>query len=357
MRMKHIKRLFIILVSVAVFLTCETDPLTGKTTMALVSDSELFKAAFSQYDEFLKENIVVDETFTEANLKIRRNEAKKQLDEAQKKQNQDEETKETIKNLQYAIKNLEGAITVASKPEDLANVKKQAEMVKRLGEDIKNAAKRWYAYIGEPNYLNDYKWEYNLVFDKQVNAWCMPGGKIVVYTGILDVTENEDALATVMGHEVAHALLNHGRQRVSAAYLQQLGLAAASLTASAMGADNQTSSLLLTALGVGSTLFGTLPFSRENESEADHYGLILMAIAGFDPEASVPFWRRMDALSGGTIEFLSTHPSSKTRANDLKNKSIPEAQRKAAKLHLDVAALKKEAILNAKETAAEVNNR
>jgi len=355
MRMKQIKRLFIVLVSAVVFLTCETDPLTGKTTMALVSDRELFVAAFSQYDEFLKENIVVDETFTATNLTYRLTVATNQLTVAQNKQNQDEETKETINNLKYAIKNLEKAIAVAKVNDERDKVLAQAAMVKRLGDNIRDAAKRWYSYIGEPDYLKDYKWEYNLVFDSQINAWCMPGGKIVVYTGILPVTGNEDALATVMGHEVAHALLNHGRQRVSAAYLQQLGLAAASLTASAMGADNTTSSLLLTALGVGSTLFGTLPFSRENESEADHYGLILMAIAGFDPEASVPFWERMDELSGASIEFLSTHPSSKTRANDLKNYSIPEAKRKAARLHLTT--LNKETILSAKKIAAEVNNR
>jgi predicted Zn-dependent protease len=182
----------------------------------------------------------------------------------------------------------------------------------------------------------------------------MPGGKIVVYTGILPVTENEDALATVMGHEVAHALLNHGRQRVSLNFLTQLGLAAAGLAASLSGASEQTQSLFLAALGVGSAVGVSLPFSRENESEADHYGLILMAIAGYDPEASVPFWENMAKLGGGTPEFLSTHPSSQTRANDLRIKSIPEAKRKAAKLHLET--LNKESILRAKKIADEINN-
>jgi len=294
MRMKQIKRLLIILISVAVFLTCETDPLTGKTTMALVSDRELFAASLQQYNEFLSEN-----------------------------------------------------------KDKLITTGKDAEMVKRLGENIKDAAQRWYASIGEPNYLNDYRWEYNLVDDKQVNAWCMPGGKIVVYTGILPVTQNEDALATVMGHEVAHALLNHGKQRVSLNFLTQLGLAAVGLAASLAGADQQTQDLFLGALGIGTAVGVALPFSRENESEADHYGLILMAIAGYSPEESVPFWERMAAKGSSGPEFLSTHPSPSTRIKDLRNNSIPEAKRKAAKLHLD--ALKKESILKAKKTAAEIN--
>jgi len=255
----------------AALLTCETDPLTGKTTLALVSDSELFTASFTQYSEFLKENEVV-------------------------------------------------------------KTGPDAEMVNRLGNKISAAAQKWYVKIGKPNYLNDYQWEYHLVKDDQVNAWCLPGGKIVVYTGILPVTKNEDALATVMGHEVAHALLNHGRQRVSVAFLENLGLAAAGLTAAALGANETTQSLLMTALGVGSTLFGTLPFSRENESEADEYGLYLMAIAGYDPEESVPFWGRMAAGSGSTPEFLSTHPSPSTRIDNLK-KLIPKAKAKAIEIN------------------------
>ena len=291
--MKHKNKLLIILLSVIFLLTCETDPLTGKTTMALISDKELFAASFQQYQEFLKENTVITGT-----------------------------------------------------PE--------AAMVTRLGENIKDAAQRWYTSIGEPNYLKDYKWEYKLVASKEINAWCMPGGKIVVYTGILPVTQNEDALATVMGHEVAHALLNHGKQRVSASFLAEFGLTAADLTAAILGASNDSRQLLLGALGLGANLGVLLPFSREHESEADHYGLILMAVAGYNPEESVPFWERMAAKGSNIPEFLSTHPSPSTRINDLKYKSIPEAQRKAAKLHLDP--LKKEAILKAKKTAAEINN-
>jgi len=299
--MKHIRKPIIILLSALFLLTCETDPLTGKTTLALVSNNELFAESFTQYRQFLSENPPVSQTDP------------------------------------------------------------RAQMVTRLGENISAAAERWYAYINKPNYLKDYKWEYNLVNSKEINAWCMPGGKIVVYTGILDVTQNEDALATVMGHEVAHALLNHGQQRVSVNFLQQLGLAAAGLTAALAGADENTQSLFLAALGIGSNLAVALPFSRENESEADHYGLILMAIAGYNPEESVPFWGRMAELNGKRdedpdkfSEFFSTHPEPGTRIKDLQNKSIPEAKRKAAKLHMDP--LKKEAILKAKKIAAEINN-
>jgi hypothetical protein len=378
--MKTTKRLLIILLSVVAFLTCETDPLTGKTTLALVGDKELFAAAFDQYKEFIDESIVIDEEkFTVVKLEQKRDNAKSQLTtakaqlaEAKKQKDPNEETKEKIKQLEdtilvlndtieklegYELKRgneviwIEGAITKASNPTERAKLLKDAAMVKRLGDNIRDAAIRWYNYKGESSYLTDYKWEYHLVFDNQVNAWCMPGGKIVVYTGILPVTGNEDALATVMGHEVAHALLNHGRQRVSLNFLTQLGMAAAGLTVALTGASQQTQALFLGALGIGSALGVALPFSRENESEADHYGLILMAIAGYDPEASVPFWERMG--SDG-LEFLSTHPNPSTRANDLRIKSIPEAKRKAAKLHLNT--LNKEAIIRAKKIAAEVNN-
>jgi len=290
--MKHKNKLLIIFLSAAFLLTCETDPLTGKQTLALVSNTELFAASFDQYKQFISENEVIPLT------------------------------------------------------DD------RAKMVNDIGENIKKAAEKWYASIGQSNYLKDYRWEYKLVKDDQVNAWCMPGGKIVVYTGILPVTQNEDALATVMGHEVAHALLNHGRQRVSVAFLEQLGLVAAQLTASAMGASQESQAVLLTALGITSTLGVALPFSRENESEADHYGLILMAIAGYNPDESVEFWGRMAKISGNTPEFLSTHPSPTTRIKDLKDKSIPEAKKKADELRINAMI---RFIPEAKRIAAEIN--
>jgi predicted Zn-dependent protease len=146
----------------------------------------------------------------------------------------------------------------------------------------------------------------------------MPGGKIVVCTGILPITRTEEGLAVVLGHEIAHALLNHGQQRMSAGVLQELGAVGIALGGSMLGLSETTQSLAMTAYGIGSQLGGTLPFSRSHESEADHYGLILMAIAGYNPDAAVPFWERMAAMGGGgTPEFLSTHPSDTTRIRQL----------------------------------------
>jgi predicted Zn-dependent protease len=289
--MKKIKFLLIILLCSALFLTCtETDPLTGKETLALISNKELFPMAFAQYTEFLDSSTEIKSG-------------------------------------------------------------KDYEMVMRLGDKISTAAKKWYVSIGEPNYLSDYRWEYHLVQDNQVNAWCMPGGKIVVYTGILPVTGNEDALAVVMGHEVAHALLNHGQQRVSVNLLTQLGLTAAGLGLALSGANSETQALFLGALGLGASLGVALPFSRDNESEADEYGLYLMAIAGYNPEASVPFWQNMASLGSSGPEFLSTHPSSANRAKNL-NKLIPIAKKRAAKLRIDAI---KESIPRAIKIAAEIN--
>jgi predicted Zn-dependent protease len=254
-----------------IFTTCTTNPLTGKSTMAFVGNNELFPSSFQQYDQFLNENTVVTGT-----------------------------------------------------PE--------AAMVERVGVRLSQAAEKWLASQGQAHYLDDYRWEYKLIQSNEVNAWCMPGGKIVVYTGILPVTKDEDGLAVVLGHEIAHALLNHGQQRMSAGLLQELGGAGLQIGLGLAGVSQDTQALAMTAYGVGSQLGGTLPFSRQHESEADHYGLILMAIAGFDPEQSVPFWERMAALGGGgTPEFLSTHPSDTTRIRQLQG-WIPEAKAKAAQL-------------------------
>lgn len=251
--MKKIK-FFALLITGFLLCTCTSNPLTGKSTMALVGNASLFPSSFQQYQQFLDESRVVTGT-----------------------------------------------------PEAL--------MVERLGKRIKEAAELWLAHEGHPEYLDGYQWEYHLVLSDEVNAWCMPGGKIVVYTGILPVTQTEDALAVVMGHEVAHALLNHGQQRMSADILQQLG--AAGLGIATMNKSEETQQLAMTAYGAGSALFGTLPFSRKHETEADHYGLILMAIAGYDPDAAIPFWQRMAVMGSSGPEFLSTHPSHDTRIRDL----------------------------------------
>ena len=184
--------------------------------------------------------------------------------------------------------------------------------------------------LGQAGYLKDYRWEYKLVDSKEANAWCMPGGKIVVYSGILPITQNESGLATVLGHEVSHALANHGAQRMSAAQLQQLGAVGVAAATGGQSADKQK--MWQQYYGIGSQVGVMLPFSRSQESEADKIGLTLMAIAGYNPDDALVFWERMSAKSGGgaPVEFLSTHPSDATRIATIK-RLIPEAKAEAAK--------------------------
>lgn len=256
-------------VILGVVASCATNPFSGKKTWALVPDSQILPSAFAQYSSFLKENKVLSGTT-------------------------------------------------------------DAKMVESVGIKIKNAAERYLNANGYQGYLKDYRWEYKLVENKEVNAWCMPGGKIVVYSGILPVTKTEAGLATVMGHEVAHALANHGQQRMSAGVFQQLGAAGTQILVSEK--NEQTQALAMQAYGTGSNVLGMLPFSRSHESEADEIGLTLMAIAGYNPTESIAFWQRMSANSGGTAppEFMSTHPSDATRIANLQ-RLIPIAKVNAAK--------------------------
>jgi predicted Zn-dependent protease len=248
------------------FTACVSNPLTGKKTVALVNSDELLASSFQQYKQFLSENTVISGTA-------------------------------------------------------------EARMVERVGTRIREAAEKWLNADGKGDYLQGYEWEYHLVASNEVNAWCMPGGKIVVYSGILPVTQSETALAVVMGHEVSHALLNHGQQRMSAGILQELGASGVDML---FGNSPESQQLAMTVYGAGSNVFGVLPFSRSHESEADHYGLILMAIAGYNPDESIAFWERMSALSGGsTPEFLSTHPSDARRIVQLRE-WMTEARTKAA---------------------------
>ena len=252
-----------------VITACTTNPYTGKSTMAIVDNNSLFASSFAQYKQFLNESTVITGTA-------------------------------------------------------------EAAMVARVGNRIRMAAEKWAESEGQRKYLDNYQWEYNLVKSNEINAWCMPGGKIVVYSGILPVTKDEAGLAVVLGHEVAHALLNHGQQRASAGVLQDIGAVGVSVLTGGQSKEAQEMASL--AYGAGSTVFGTLPFSRAHESEADHIGLILMTIAGYNPDMSVSFWERMAALGGGgTPQFLSTHPSDATRIKDL-GKWIAEAKDKAAKI-------------------------
>lgn len=261
------KKLILILTLFIGVTACKTNPFTGKKVLNFYGNSQIFPTAFAQYDQFLNENNVVENTA-------------------------------------------------------------DAKMITKVGQRISSAAERWLSANGYQGYLKDYKWEYNLVKDETVNAWCMPGGKIVFYTGILPICKGETGIAVVMGHEVAHALADHGAQRMSAGTLQQLGAVAGNVAIQ----DEQKRNLFNQAYGVGSTVGVMLPFGRSHETEADRIGLQIMAIAGYNPDEAAKLWKRMKANSGGQgpPEFLSTHPSNDTRIQNL-TEWAPAAKAEAKK--------------------------
>ena len=197
-------------------------------------------------------------------------------------------------------------------------------MVKRCGKRIQLAVEE---YCRTNNVsLEDYKWEFNLVEDDTVNAWCMPGGRVVVYTGLLPVAQDENGLAVVMGHEIAHAIAKHGSERMSQGLIVELGGLAISQATKQY--PDETRNLFMKSYGAGTQVGVLLPYSRKHEAEADHMGLIFMAMAGYDPHAAVPFWQRMAEMKQGQAppEILSTHPSDEKRIENLKA-LIPEAMK------------------------------
>lgn len=202
---------------------------------------------------------------------------------------------------------------------------KDVDLVRRIGNDLKSAVEVYYKAKGKASELKEFAWEFNVVDDpKTVNAFCMPGGKVVVYTGILNVTKNEDALAVVMGHEIAHALAHHGNERMSQQLVAQLGLTSLDLALSKQ--PSATREILMGAAGAGAQVGVMLPFSRKHESEADEIGLYLMTMAGYNPEEAAPFWQRMSSSGGSRPpEFISTHPDPARRSQDLKA-LIPKAR-------------------------------
>lgn len=263
------KKIFIVGATVIglAFSSCSTVPLTGRSRLNLVSDDQVLPMAFQAYNTFLTEN--------------------------------------------------KTAVLPASNA--------QASKVKVIGNKLITAVK---AYMNNNNYANlikDYKWEVNLVESKELNAWCMPGGKIVVYTGILPVTKDDAGLATVMGHEIAHAIAGHSAERMSQEMVSQ-GLGTVGNVA--LSNNPKSQSLFNTLYGVGTPLM-MLKYSRNQELEADKLGLIFMAMAGYNPQNATAFWQRMAAASAGSqkpAEFLSTHPSDATRIAQIQ-RDIPEAMK------------------------------
>ncbi len=254
----------IVLVAFFFFLPgCETVPVTGRSQLSLISDSELNKMSLTSYRDFM------------------------------------------------------------SKHKVSGNVA-QTQQVKRVGQRIQAAVGEYFAQQGMAERLNGYRWEFNLVEDKEANAWCMPGGKVVVYTGILPITKDENGLAVVMGHEIAHAVANHGNERMSQGLLVQFGGVALSTALAQQPAATQN--LFLAAFGAGSQVGVLLPYSRLQESEADRLGLIFMAMAGYDPNGAVAFWQRMRQSQKGSAppELLSSHPADDTRIENIKT-YLPEA--------------------------------
>ncbi len=261
--MRKISSFFII---AATLMACAKNPITGRNQAHLVSEQELQAMATQQYRQFLSENRVVS-----------------------------------------------------------ASADRDAEMVRRVGQRVANAVTKYYKDKGLASSLDGYKWEFNLVQNNDANAWCMPGGKVVVYTGLLPITQNEAALAMVIGHEIAHATLLHGNERMSQGLLQQLGGVALSVAVSNQPA--QTQNLFLNAYGIGSQVGVLLPFSRKQELESDRFGMIWGAMAGYNPREAINLWKRMEKQASNSQappEFLSTHPASGNRINQLE-KYLPEA--------------------------------
>jgi predicted Zn-dependent protease len=260
--MKFIKTGLIIVVILLIH-SCATVPVTGRKQLDLVSSSEINTMSATQYQDVIKKG-------------------------------------------------------------PLSSNVQQTEMIKSVGKRIQGAVEKYMASKGWSSQLEGFNWEFNLIQDdKTVNAWCMPGGKVAFYSAILPICKDENGVAVVMGHEVAHAIANHGRERMSQGLIEQMGLGTLS---AAMGQNpTMTNQVFMQAVGMGSNL-GMLKFSRQHESEADHIGLIFMAMAGYDPNLAIDFWKRMVEMNTGQKppEYLSDHPSDDTRIKDLQG-WLPEA--------------------------------
>lgn len=242
---------------------CSSVPVTGRKQMLLVSDSEVLTLSLQEYDDFMK---------------------------------------------------------TAPKSADKINT----ALVQKVGKNIANAVESYLKANGMADQISNYAWDFNLVKSADVNAFCMPGGKIVVYEGILPITKDETGLAVVLGHEVAHAVAKHANERMSQQLATQYGSTALGV---ALGNSSSTVQTLASSVyGLGAQYGVMLPYSRKQELEADKLGLIFMAMAGYNPELAESFWVRMSQNSGDnkTAEFMSTHPSDDTRIKKIKE-DLPEA--------------------------------
>ncbi len=247
------KKIIILFTAVTFLFACNKNAITGRKQLSLFPESSLQQEAVSQYKSFLSQNKVLNQ-----------------------------------------------------------NSNKDAEMVKRVGSRIANAITSYYKKKGLSKELEGYNWEFNLVDNNEINAWCMPGGKVVVYTGLLNITQNEAALAVVLGHEITHAVAHHGNERMSQVALAQ-GLEVAG---NIFTQNNQKANSIFNNVFAPTAQIGVLlPNSRNQEYESDHYGLIFSAMAGYNPREAVAFWQRMSKAGGakGTPEFLATHPSDENR--------------------------------------------
>lgn len=258
------KKIFILAAFLSFILACTQNAITGRNQLSLLSETELQGMAVQEYRQFLSQNKVVNPSSN-----------------------------------------------------------KDAEMVRRVGQRLTSAITKYYSQKGLAKELEGFQWEYNLVDAKDVNAWCMPGGKIVVYTGLLPVTQNEAALAVVVGHEIAHAVAKHGNERMSQALVAEgIGTVGGAVTSG----NAKVNSIFNSIYGPGTTIGVLLPNSRKQELESDKFGLIFTAMAGYNPQEAVPLWERMQKMSNGQRppEFLSTHPTEENRIARLRE-LMPEA--------------------------------
>jgi predicted Zn-dependent protease len=257
-----VKPLLAILALSLIYQACSVVPLTGRKQLNLLPESEMISMSLTNYTDFMKSN-------------------------------------------------------------PASTDKKNADIVKEVGTNISAAVIKYFTDNNMVSRLNGYQWEFNLVKnDSTPNAWCMPGGKVVVYSGILPYTKDKNGLAVVLSHEIAHAVARHGNERMSQELLTQFGSVA--LSEAIKQKPEQTKSIFNSAYGIGSQLGVLLPFSREHELEADKLGLIFMAMAGYDPQTAVEFWERMSSMGGQKPpEFMSTHPSDARRISKIKE-AMPE---------------------------------